>query len=145
MINVLSPLPPPATARLVLCHLTTQMPGVIKVVFWGRTPEKHPAPRVSVDLFDVTSGWEWLGSAEDYKLTTAWRRIDVSYQLPLSRVGHKIEVGIQLAHSAGIILIDDVEVWAPRSAEGIPPRIMPPTLPKAEAECVVQKTIRHYA
>ena len=130
-INVLSPLPPPSTARLVPCHLITQMAGVIKVVFWARTPEKHPAPRVSVDVFDVSAAWEWLGSPDDFKLTTAWQRVEVSHQLPAGRVGHKLELAIQLAHSAGIILLDDVEVWAPQSAEGAPPRVMPPVLPAA--------------
>merc|ERR1719198_2281867 len=67
MINVLSPLAPPAAARLVLCHLTTALPGVVKVVFWARTPQIHPAPRVSVDIFDLTSGWEWLGSPDDFR------------------------------------------------------------------------------
>ena len=134
MINVLSPLAPPASARLVLCHLTTQMPGVLKVVFWARTPEKHPAPRVSVDFFDVSGGaaWEYLGAPDDFKLTTQWQRVEVSYQLSLSRVGHRLEIGLNLARSAGILLIDDLEVWAPRSAEGHPPRVMPPPMP-AEA------------
>ena len=129
MINVLSPLAPPASARLVLCHLTTQMPGVVKIVLWARSPSSHPAPRVSVDLFDVTSSWEWLGTPDDFKLTTEWQRIEVTHQLSASRVGHRIELGLQLARSAGILLIDDLEVWAPQSAEGNPPRVMPPPLP----------------
>ena len=133
MFNVLSPLAPPATARLVLCHLTTALPGVVKVVFWARTPEKHPAPRVSVDIFDVTSDWEWLGTPDDFRLTTSWQRIEVSHQLPQARVGHRLELGLQLARSAGIVLIDDLEVWGPRSADGIPPRVMPPPLPKESA------------
>ena len=119
--------------RLVLCHVTAQMPGVVKVVFWARTPEKHPAPRVSVDIFDVTSDWEWLGTPDDFRLTTSWQRIEVSHQLPQARVGHRLELGLQLARSAGIVLIDDLEVWGPRSADGIPPRVMPPPLPKESA------------
>lgn len=126
---MLSPLAPPASARLVLCHLTTALPGIVKVVFWARTPEKHPAPRLSVDIFDVTKDWEWLGSPDDFKLTTSWQRIEVAHQLSATRVGHRLELGLQLARSAGIILIDDVEVWAPRSADGVPPRIIPPPLP----------------
>ena len=129
MFNVLSPLAPPAAARLVLCLVTTALPGTLKVVFWARTPSAHPAPRVSVDLFDTSDRWEWLGSPDDFKLTTTWQRIEVTHQLSAARVGHKIEVGVQLGRAAGIILIDDLEVWAPRSAEGVPPRIMPPVLP----------------
>lgn len=129
MFNVLSPLAPPAAARLILCMLTTALPGTIKVVFWARTPTAHPAPRLSVDLFDTTSDWEWLGSPDDFKLTTTWQRIEVTHQLAASRVGHKIEVGVQLGRSAGIILMDDVEVWAPRASDGNPPRIMPPIMP----------------
>jgi hypothetical protein len=132
MVHVLSPLPPPASARLVLCHITTQQPGAIKVVFWARTPEKHPAPRVSVDIFDVSAAWEYLGAPDDFRLTTSWQRIEVDYQLAAARVGHRLELGLNLARSAGTLLIDDLEVWGPSSAEGHPPRVMPPPLP-AEA------------
>ena len=133
MFNVLNAIAPPAAARLVVCHLTTAMPGVLKVVFWARTPERHPSPRVSVDIFDVTNDWEWLGTPDDFRLTTTWQRIEVTHQLAAGRVGHRLEVGLQLARSAGIILIDDLEVWAPRSADGVPPRVIPPPLPAALA------------
>jgi hypothetical protein len=86
----------------------------------------------AVWVLQVTSGWEWLGTPDDFKLSTSWQRIEVTHQLAPARVGHRLELGLQLARSAGIILLDDLEVWAPRSADGIPPRIMPPPLPDAQ-------------
>ena len=86
---------------------------------------------MSVDIFDVTAEWEWLGVPDDFKLSTSWQRIEVTHQLAAGRVGHRLELGLQLARSAGIILIDDIEIWGPRSSDGIAPRIMPPPLPEA--------------
>ena len=131
MLTVLSALEPPASARLVVCQMVCAMPGVLKVVIWARTPEKHPAPKLSVDIFDVSDGWKWLGVPDDFRLTTSWQRIEVSTNLPLSRVGHKLEIALQVGRAAGIMLLDDLEVWGPRSTNGTPPRVMPPPLPEA--------------
>ena len=55
----------------------------------------------------------------------------MSAHLPATRVGHRLEVALQIGRSAGIILVDDLEVWAPRDADGNPPRVMPPPLQDA--------------
>ena len=54
---------------------------------------------------------------------------EVEHQLGPTRVGHRIEVSLQVGRAAGILLLDDIEVWAPRDADGRPPRLLPPPLP----------------
>ena len=75
------------------------------------------------------AGWNWIGSPDEFRLTTAWQRFEVTQSLPLTVVGHRLEVGLQVGRSTGVLLIDDVEVWGPRSVDGVPPRVLPPPVP----------------
>jgi len=100
MFNVLEPVGAPATARLAICTVVSAMPGALKVAFWARTPERHPAPRLAVDFLDASDGWRYLGLADDFRLSTTWQRFEVSIHLGASRVGHKIEVALQLSRAA---------------------------------------------
>lgn len=131
-IHVLSPV----EARLVLCLLIAPALGALRVIFWGRGGEKQrPMPRLSVDVFDASeSRYEWLGTSDELRLSTSWQRYEVQLQLGPARVGRKLEVGIQVGRVQGHIHLDDVEVWAPVSADGRPPRLLPPPLPSGGAE-----------
>ena len=113
-------------ARLVLCRLVPPQQGSLKVGFWARTPEKHPAPRVSVDVFDVSNGWAWLGAADEFRPATGWQRFELAVQLTAAHVGHRLELGLQVGRAAGVLLLDDIEVWGPLSSEGNAPRVLPP-------------------
>lgn len=129
MIDVRQPLRPPAAGRLLLCHVVASVAGVLKVVFWARTPAKRGGPLVTVDLVDVDGSGAWLGTTDSCKVGNAWKRFEVEHQLGPTRVGHRIEVSLQVGRAAGILLLDDIEVWAPRDADGRPPRLLPPPLP----------------
>jgi len=130
---------PQPGARLVLCRLVPPQRGVLKVVFWARSPEHHPAARLSVDVFDVSDGWAWLGASDEFRPGTSWQRFERSVQLLPAHVGHRLEVGLQVGKAAGVLHVDDIEVWGPRSNEGSPPRVLPPPVPQANA------TAREYA
>ena len=128
-IQVLSAVPPPDSVRLVVCHVLCSMPGAIKVVFWARTPKLHPTPRVSIELYDVSDGWRSLTTSDDFRMTIEWVRYEMSTHLPIDRVGHRIEVSLGVARAAGVLEMDDLEVWAPRAADGSPPHIVPASTP----------------
>ncbi|KAL1523151.1 hypothetical protein AB1Y20_018106 [Prymnesium parvum] len=124
-------------SRLVLCRLVPPQQGILKVVFWARTQEKHPAPRISIDVFDVSNSWKWLGAPDEFRLGANWQRFEQTIQLFPSHVGHRLEIGLQVGKVAGILHIDDIEVWAPRSTEGNPPRVIPPPIPLANLSSVI--------
>ena len=75
-----------------------------------------PAPFVSVDVLDVTAGFERLGP-QHFALTGVWTHHEVSVVVPSSRQSHVLDLSLVVGGAHGGLLLDGVEVTGPLSAE----------------------------
>ena len=99
--------------------------GRLSISFWARTASQEgkktsgprerdaPAPFVSVDVLDVTTGFEWLGAWQHFALTGAWTKHEVSVDVPSSRQSHVLDLSLVAGGARGGLLLDSIEVTVP--------------------------------
>jgi hypothetical protein len=68
---------------------------------------------VSVDVLDVTTGFEWLGAWQHFALTGAWTKHEVSVDVPSSRKSHVLDLSLVAGGARGGLLLDSIEVTVP--------------------------------
>ena len=99
--------------------------GRLAISFWARAASQEgkkasgskDAPFVSVDVLDVTAGFEWLGAWQHFALTGVWTQHEVSVVVPSSRQSHVLDLSLVVGGAHGGLLLDGVEVTGPLSAE----------------------------
>ena len=94
--------------------------GRLAISFWARAASQEgkktgdaPAPFVSVDVLDVTAGFEWLGAWQHFALTGVWTKHEVSIDVPISRQSHVLDLSLVVGGARGGLLLDGIEVTVP--------------------------------
>ena len=97
--------------------------GRLAISFWARAASQEgkkasgskdaPAPFVSVDVLDVTAGFEWLGAWQHFALTGVWTQHEVSVVVPSSRQSHVLDLSLVVGGAHGGLLLDGIEVTVP--------------------------------
>ena len=101
--------------------------GRLAISFWARAasqegkkaggPRDAPAPFVSVDVLDVTAGFEWLGAWQHFALTGVWTKHEVSVIVASSRQSHVLDLSFVAGGARGGLMLDSIVVTGPLSAE----------------------------
>ena len=97
--------------------------GRLAISFWARAASQEgkkasgskdaPAPFVSVDVLDVTAGFEWLGAWQHFALTGVWTQHEVSVVVPSSHQSHVLDLSLVVGGAHGGLLLDGVDVTVP--------------------------------
>ena len=95
--------------------------GQLAISFWARShegkkanaPGSAPAPYVSVDVLDVSAGFEWLGAWQHFTLTAVWTQHEVSVVVPSSRQSHVLDLSLVVGGARGGVLLDGIVVTVP--------------------------------